>query len=111
MRSASGPHARRRAKIGAAALVGLVVLQQVTGILSNLAVALLPDEWAHRRAILIIVVLLIAIAVIALLQLRLASPADSAPTSAIRVNDRRVSTHTVAPRLPMRPARVFRQER
>jgi hypothetical protein len=59
---------RRRAEVSASTLVALAVLQPLTGILSDLAVALLPNGWAQRRAILIVTMLLIAIALGALLQ-------------------------------------------
>jgi hypothetical protein len=60
---------RRRAEVGALTWVALAILQPLTGILSDLAVALLPHEWAQRRAILIITMLLIAIALYAFLQI------------------------------------------
>lgn len=62
--------------------VALAILQPLTGILSDLAVALLPNGWAQRRAILIVTMLLIAIALVALLQtivLRFSS-VSAAPT-------------------------------
>jgi hypothetical protein len=73
---------RRRAEVGALTWVALAILQPLTGILSDLAVALLPDGWAQRRAILIVTMLLIAIALVALLQtivLRFSS-VSAAPT-------------------------------
>src|SRR5436309_15839133 len=69
MRRGNAPKSRWPPWIGVATLVGLILLQQLNGILSNLAVELLPKGWAQQRSILIIVTLLIAIFLVALLTL------------------------------------------
>ncbi len=84
----SNPRPRRRAEVGALTWIALAVLQPLTGILSDLAVALLPDGWAQQRAILILTMLLIAIALVASLQaivFRFSSPSPiSTPPAAQR---------------------------
>ena len=82
MRDPSPSRPPRRAWAGLAALAALIVLQQVTGILSNLVVALLPNDWAQRRAVLVIAMLLIATALLVLLQLL--SPSDGSATATPR---------------------------
>lgn len=85
MRDPSSSRPPRRAWAGLAALAALIVLQQVTGILSNLVVALLPNDWAHRRAVLVIIMLVIAVVLLILLQLLPFS--DGSATATPRVND------------------------
>jgi hypothetical protein len=62
----SGPP--RRAYVGAGTLVALVLLQSLTGMLGDLAVALLPDDWVQRRAIFIVIVLAISLTLVIALQ-------------------------------------------
>ena len=52
---------------GVALLVGLILLQLLSGILTNLAAELLPKEWAQRRWALVVFMLVIATALAALL--------------------------------------------
>jgi hypothetical protein len=54
MHRGNAPKSRWPSWIGVATLVGLILLQQLNGILSNLAVELLPKGWAQQRSILII---------------------------------------------------------
>ena len=56
----------RRAFVGAGTLIALVLLNWLTGILGDLAVALLPDDWVQRRGVSLAVLLIILIAVVAL---------------------------------------------
>lgn len=100
----SNPRPRRRAEVGALTWIALAVLQPLTGILSDLAVALLPDGWAQQRAILIITMLLIAIALVASLQAIVFRFSSPSPVSTPPATERRQVNGVDSAAFPAGPA-------